>query len=343
MDDLLQKRESWITEAYVLDHINDLRIIRSSQLFWWVAYLRLSKDYWWCCQQKGNCLDVDLRRVYENFGNLFSYTSLDDWWNIYGLRLFGLPETDKKIQCSSNLNNTIDKNIGMILTIPFGLQHEDINKQIRYLLDKNSYFEKCSSKTAMYQLEDYPTKARRRLLTAYQTWCLQELVSDVRIKDKMSSWGQYEIGSSLNLAPRQQPHPKDTITTAKAKQKAVRATTKQNYDDANRLIANVEIGKFPCKSKVLARLRWTPQQLKLRDEAIADGLWQSAGWISKEYSFLDPHQSRFFKADRTSDPKESIALLLAYKNMHLPFMCSHKQARAAQAKARLSIRIPNHF
>ena len=343
MNDLLQKRESWITEAYVLDHINDLKIIRSSQLFWWAAYLRLSKEYWWCCQQNGDCLDADLRRVYENFGNLFSFTSLNEWWNVYGQSLFGLPETDKKIQCSSDLNNTIDKNNGISLTVPFGLQREDIYKQLNYLLDQHSYFEIPCNSTALYQLEEYSTKARRRLLSAYQTWCLQELVSDDRVVDKLSSWGQYEIGSSLNLAPRQQPHPKDTITTAKAKQKAVRATTKQNYDDANRLIANVEIGKFPCKSKVIARLRWTPQQLKLRDEAIADGLWQSTGWISKEYSFLDPHQSRLFQADRTSDPKESIALLLAYKNMHLPFMCSHKQARAAQAKSRLSIRIPNHF
>jgi hypothetical protein len=80
MDNLLQKRESWITEAYVLDHINDLEIIRSSQLFWWAAYLRLSKEYWWCCQQNGDCLDEELRSVYENFGNLFSYTSLDEWW-----------------------------------------------------------------------------------------------------------------------------------------------------------------------------------------------------------------------------------------------------------------------
>ena len=340
MDNLLQKRESWITEAYVLDHINDLEIIRSSQLFWWAAYLRLSKEYWWCCQQNGNCLDEELRCVYENFGNLFSYTTLDEWWKIYGQRLFGLPDTNKKILCSNNLNNTIDKNFGLILTIPFGLQREDINKQISYLLEKNKYFENCSSKTAMYQLENYPTKARRRLLSAYQTWCLQELVSDVRIQDKMSSWGQYEIGSSLNLSPRQQPHPQDSLATLKAKQKAIRATTKQNYDDANRLISNVEIGKFHCKSKVIPRLRWTLQQLKDRDEAIADGMWQSAGWISKEYSFLDPHQSRLFQADRTSDPKESISLLLAYKKMHLPFMCSHKQARAAQAKAYLSIRIP---
>lgn len=340
MENLLQKRESWITEAYVLDHINDLEIIRSSQLFWWAAYLRLSKEYWWCCQQNGDCLDEELRRVYENFGNLFSYTSLDEWWSIYGEKLFGMPDTNKKILCSNNLNNTIDKNIGIMLTIPFGLQREDLDKQINYLLDKNSYFEKCGSKTAMYQLEDYPTKARRRLLSAYQTWCLQELVSDVRIKDKMSSWGQYEIGSGLNLSPRQHPHHQDSLTTLKAKQKAVRATTKQNYDDANRLISNVEIGKFPSKSKVLPRLRWTPQQLKHRDEAIADGMWQSVGWISKEYSFLDPHQSRLFQADRTSDPKESISLLLAYKKMHLPFMCSHKQARAAQAKAHLSIRIP---
>jgi hypothetical protein len=43
--------------------------LSSSLYFWWLAYLRCSKDYWWCCQQKGCCEDERLVNVYKIFCN----------------------------------------------------------------------------------------------------------------------------------------------------------------------------------------------------------------------------------------------------------------------------------
>ena len=33
-----------------------------SEYLWWIAFLRLSQDYWWVCHEHGECLDV-LTRV----------------------------------------------------------------------------------------------------------------------------------------------------------------------------------------------------------------------------------------------------------------------------------------
>ena len=69
--------------------------MRCSQLFWWIAYLRLSEDYWWCCQQKGDSADLQLRYIFEQFGDLYSFASLDEWWRANGHRLFGIPDKSK--------------------------------------------------------------------------------------------------------------------------------------------------------------------------------------------------------------------------------------------------------
>ena len=43
--------------------------ITASLYFWWLAFLRCSRDYWRCCQQRGQCQDDRLVRVWEDFGN----------------------------------------------------------------------------------------------------------------------------------------------------------------------------------------------------------------------------------------------------------------------------------
>ena len=63
------------------------QLISSSLHFWWVAFLRCSKDYWWICQQKGNCLDSRLVKVWQDFGDVFQYNSLMQWWKDRGVIL----------------------------------------------------------------------------------------------------------------------------------------------------------------------------------------------------------------------------------------------------------------
>ena len=57
---------------------------------------------------------------------------------------------------------------------------------------------------------------------------------------------------------------------------------------ATKLIANVEIGRFPSSQKVEPSLRWTTEQQKSLDEAIGDGHWQQANWLEQEHDFMLP-------------------------------------------------------
>ena len=47
------RRVTFKTEA------EELQAALDSPQYWWWRYLRVSKDYWWVCQQNGNTLDKD--------------------------------------------------------------------------------------------------------------------------------------------------------------------------------------------------------------------------------------------------------------------------------------------
>ena len=70
------------------------QLLSSSLHFWWIAFLRSSPDYWWICQQNGCCQDERLVRVWQDFGNLYEYTSLAQWWQDKGPALFDSPQVE---------------------------------------------------------------------------------------------------------------------------------------------------------------------------------------------------------------------------------------------------------
>ena len=68
--------------------------ITASLYFWWLAFLRCSKDYWWCCQQGGQCMDERMVQVWNDFGDIFKYQCFMHWWQENGAKLFDSPQME---------------------------------------------------------------------------------------------------------------------------------------------------------------------------------------------------------------------------------------------------------
>ena len=271
MSKWVQNSSAWISEQEVLKNINDPRILRCSQLFWWIAYLRLSEDYWWCCHERGNTQDQQLQNIYQCFGDIYAFGSLDQWWAVNGARLFGIA-TSSTTSChtvrlvqSADFSELCDAD-QLVVAIPKDLCSDVALGQLRLLLDKNLIQKSLPADSPRFQLLDYPTKSRRRLLTAYQTWCLSKLVR----QSQDCRWRLYEIGVSLRLSPRNLPDKTDSQQRARIKQSCTRVTTQQNLADAALLIANVELGRFPGKGAVTAAPRWSTAQQRQLDAARRD-------------------------------------------------------------------------
>lgn len=329
--------ELWVTEEEVLEHLQDMTIIRCSQLFWWIAYLRLSSDYWWCCHEHGDCQDEKLQNVFEHFGNLYEFECLDDWWAIYATKVFGKTCDDSvtNFDMPELISKLNEVRAGFCSQIPWALSRQHIHSLVDEMLDQIGYEKISRDFPHRFSLSYFPTKSRRRILSAYQTWCLTKLIDQSGHK----AWGQYEIGSALNLSPRNRGYDRDSLAILRNKQKAVRATTQQNLADANLLIANVEVGCFPVKKATDRRIRWSTQQMKRLNEAMQAGLRFGKNWLSNEFRFLDPHQKRLLPTDNQENPTESASILLDYGKMNFPFMESQKQARTTKYQAKIAVKV----
>ncbi len=68
----------------------------------------------------------------------------------------------------------------------------------------------------------------------------------------------------------------------------MRTKSSQATSMAAKLIANVEIGRFPSCLDVPTKARWTPNQEADLKNAISCGHWQKASWFESEHSFMLP-------------------------------------------------------
>ena len=308
--------------------------ITASLYFWWLAFLRCSKDYWWCCQQGGRCMDERMVHVWEDFGDVFRYQCFMHWWQENGAKLFDSPQMEIHFNkyLASGLELLINSDLvvarpGMVcIAIPVYLDTEIARNVIWDAWEMGRVRGTHYDKDAKYQLFKLDLKGRKTIVPAYRAWALNICVQNCADTDELKHWGGFEMGKHLNLSPRNQIRDKDTLENRKRKQNLLRTTFWQSKKAAADLIANVEIGKFPCKSKVAQCQRWTHAQQISMEKAINDGQWQPSNWMDQEYSFMLPDEAAH--ANTGSGPK-AIYILDDFGAVDTPFLAP-KRVRVAK-------------
>ena len=95
----------------------------------------------------------------------------------------------------------------------------------------------------------------------------------------------------------------------------------QHKKAAADLIANVEIGIFPCKDPVPHVRRWTDRQQRELDHAVQSGAWQNAAWLQREHAFMLP-QSSFWQdgGDRLTAREQAMGMIDDFSQLRMPFL-----------------------
>jgi hypothetical protein len=93
-------------------------------------------------------------------------------------------------------------------------------------------------------------------------------------KQKGDSDSYYEIGKRFKANEDQVIKVEDRLDVMKRKRSAMKTAVSRMLSQANNLIANVEIGRFPSNKPVPKRARWTPAQQRELDAAVLRGEWQ---------------------------------------------------------------------
>lgn len=323
--------------------VKTLYSARASLYFWWIAYLRKSIDYWWICKCQGKCEDPRIIKVWEDFGDVFSYKTFDEWWLNHASSVFGQninpqhfdSQTPVHCICELDKEDFLKQNLpekGLFFYIPAHL-NQDLAK--KSLLQALKLIEQTKIRSHADQLElvsryglcPLDLKTKKLLIPIYRVLSLDQCIELASPSSQLKNWKAYEIGRHLNIAPQNKPKPGDNIDNAKKKQSRIRCLVSQNKKAASLIIQNVEIGKFPCKAPVPEMTRWSPKQLQERDEAIAAGLWQDENWLSEEYRYMDPCQGRLLEVDHQSPHQEILSILNAFGSMPTPFLSPKRKRK----------------
>lgn len=321
---------------------NAANMLRTTLYFWWIAYLRQSKDYWWICQEKGNCQDDRLISVWQDFGDLFSYQSLDQWWQSKGKQVFELKTQTQAPACEhipiltkENLPSiSLAENLAL-MSVRLDFSIAQIQAAFLKVLRQLQRERSCASVDndqlfkLPYALEKVDFKSKKALITSYQVHLLQLHLDSANQPHSSKKWGCYEMAIHLGIAKQQHPKAIDTVAMAKKKQNCLRVLVCQNKSIAKSLIANVEVGRFPYRDPVTPMTRWNQRQEKARNEAIADGAWHQPNWLSDEFAFLNPHQARLLTVDSSSPKEQALSVLEAFKAMPTPFLLPKRKPKNA--------------
>ena len=135
------------------------------------------------------------------------------------------------------------------------------------------------------------------------------------------------MGKQLKATPEHVTTIYDSPKTAKAKRSSMRTDQSRNNASALSLIANVEIGKFPCKASVAAKPRWTQAQQTELDQAVSLGHWPPKDWLNLEHTFMLPDQGLDLFNDQGAPIVRELAILAAMNNMEKSFLSSMNQAK----------------
>ena len=284
-----------------------------SDYLWWIAFLRLSQDYWWICQEQGECLDERLKRVWTCFGNIFKYDNFQSWWISKSQEAFAEQVRPPKVTDVTIYSQLMDITTDgkLIIDVPLHLSNEQIVQQLLELLNKFPKEARFYKSTANQCLAHISTKERKQLPILYQVALMDRLIEAIKLSNQLhDSWLAkmkfYEIGMAIDISPNSKPSRFDSLATRTEKQNRVRSLVSQKKKQADAVIANIEVGSFPIKTKVQAKARWTTDQKRRLKIALEEGRWLNSNSIEGEYCFLGNQPDLLEMTNRTHEQTFSV-------------------------------------
>jgi hypothetical protein len=252
---------------------------KQSPYFWWWAYLRLSKDYWWVCQCQGKADDPRLRSTYRDFGDVFTMP-FEDWWRKQGNDLFAERIAPPEVRELDRINMRLSPGMSshLLLEIPLNMTEATIVKQVKKILRNHPSREVERRSSAKRPLAKFTGIRKDLLQIAHMTWRMhwesRDPTQTYRIGQIQGSKSLYQIGKELRLVKTCMPQATDNVERAAKRVNGMKVAVSRMLARANYLAENAAIGVFPSVQPVSTPILWRLMQQQKMAEAIAAGLWQ---------------------------------------------------------------------
>lgn len=259
-------------------HYEILQKSADSSYRWWFEYLRLSKDYWWLCKQKGKTLDPEFKKVWLAFGDVFE-VDFAQWFIKRGYAVFQQSVAPPKIEVVDDGNGmrvpvSSTKN-RVLLAVPTDISEKTLKKQFVEIIRAIENREVRKGK-AEFSLLKVKGVRKQVLEKAHGVWLerfKQSYMREHQIDDG-TKLDMYEIGERLAISPAHNRRAGEQEKDRILKEKVMRVAVNRMYHRAEALIANAEMGRFPSYDKVtVKKKRWTKEQQAGFDRAVKSGKW----------------------------------------------------------------------
>lgn len=263
------------------NHFELLMKASESPYRWWFEALRCSKDYWWVCRQRGKTLDPDLKRVWQSFGDVFS-KDFTRWWIGTGYALFQEQVSPPKIERLDwqAVEHHMYDTQRMLLSIPLDISEKSLKKQFLEIVRETSD-RQIRKGDAQFKLLKVKGIRMKVLESAVRVWHMRSMLDYVMTHpargQKPIKMDLYDIGAELGISPQHKRRAGEPEKDRILKERVMRVAVIRMTNRAEALIANAEIGQFPSYEKVKPRKRWTAEQSKALEKAVASGKWISPG------------------------------------------------------------------
>ena len=250
-----------------------------SPYYWWWAYLRLSKDYWWVCQCQGKADDARLRAMYRDFGDVFTM-DFEQWWRSKGQALFAERLSPPEVRELDRVNMRLSSGMSshLLLEIPLNLTEATIVKQVKKLLRHHPSREVERRSSAKRPLAKFTGIRKDLLQLAHMTWQMhwesRDPTQTYKIGQIQGSKSLYQIGKELKLVRSCMPVVTDNAERAAKRVNGMKVAVSRMLVRANNLATNAAVGVFPRVQTLDTTIVWRPIQQRKLTEAIAAGLWQ---------------------------------------------------------------------
>jgi hypothetical protein len=259
-------------------HYEILQKAADSSYRWWFEYLRLSKDYWWLCKQKGKTLDPEFKKVWLAFGDVFE-VDFAQWFIKRGYAIFQQSVAPPKIEVVDDVRGmrvsvSYTKN-RILLAVPTDISEKTLKKQFVEIIRAIENREVRKGK-ADFSLLKVKGVRKQVLEKAHGVWCerfKQSYMREHQIDDG-KKLDMYEIGERLAISPAHNRRTGEHEKDRNLKERVMRVAVNRMYHRAEALIANAEVGRFPSyESVTVKKKRWTKEQQAQLDKAVESGKW----------------------------------------------------------------------
>jgi hypothetical protein len=251
---------------------------QQSPYYWWWAYLRLSKDYWWVCQCQGKADDARLRSMYRDFGDVFTM-GFEQWWRSKGQALFAERLSPPEVRELDRINMRLSPGMSshLLLEIPLNLTEATIVKQVKKILRNHPSREVERRSSAKRPLAKFTGIRKDLLQIAHMTWQMhwesRDPTQTYRIGQVQGSKSLYQIGKELRLVKTCMPQVTDNAERAAKRVNGMKVAVSRMLARANYLAQNAAIGTFPSVQPMTEQVVWRSTQQQRMEEAVAAGQW----------------------------------------------------------------------